>query len=151
MSDTKVQTSASKPVLFICAGVVAIVAMVGVARLSGFDPTQSNEVTVVESRDVLFLDTAKGGVSVIDNESGNQLRELAPGTNGFLRATLRGLAKHRMTKGFGQDVPFRVARTSTGMTQLTDLATGRTITLDAFGQTNTQVFARLLSTGANKP
>ncbi|MEO1159301.1 MAG: photosynthetic complex assembly protein PuhC [Pseudomonadota bacterium] len=149
MSDTTVQTTASKPVWFICAGIIAIVAMVGVARLAGFDPTQSGEVTVVESRDVLFMDTANGGVSVIDNETGSQLRELAPGTNGFLRATLRGLAKNRMTRGFGPDVPFRVARTSTGMTQLTDLATGRTITLDAFGQTNTQVFAKLLSTGAN--
>lgn len=149
MSDNTVQTKASRPVFLICTGIIAIVAMVGVARLSGFDPTQSAALEVVESRDILFKDSANGGVSVIDNKTGSQLSELAPGTNGFLRATLRGLAKNRMTRGFGQDVPFRVARTSTGMTQLIDLATGRTITLDAFGQTNTQVFARLLRTGAN--
>ena len=149
MSDTTVQTATSKPVWFIGAGIVAIVAMVGMARLAGVDPTQSTEFAVVDSRDVLFIDTANGGVSIIDNQTGSQLRELAPGTNGFLRVTLRGLAKNRMTRGFGPEIPFRVARTSTGMTQLTDLATGRTITLDAFGQTNTQVFATLLSTGAN--
>lgn len=149
MSDNTVQTKANRPVFLICAGIIAIVAMVGVARLSGFDPTQSAAVTVVESRDILFTDSANGGVSVIDDETGSKLSELAPGTNGFLRATLRGLAKNRMTRGFGQEIPFRVVRTSTGMTQLIDLATGRTITLDAFGQTNVQVFTRLLRTGAN--
>lgn len=149
MSNTTEHSKANKPVLFVCTGIIAVVAMVGLARVSGFDPTQSAEVTVVQSRDILFTDTANGGVGVIDGKTGNQLRELAPGTNGFLRATLRGLAQNRMNRGFGQDVPFRVVRTSSGMIQLIDLATGRTIALDAFGQTNAQVFARLLSTGAN--
>lgn len=149
MSSSAEHIKANRPALLLCAVVIAVVAMVSLARVSGFDPTQSNEVTVVQSRDVLFIDTANGGVSVFDGKTGSQLRELAPGTNGFLRATLRGLAQNRMTRGFGKDVPFRVTRTSSGMIQLIDLATGRTIALDAFGQTNAQVFARLLSTGAN--
>ena len=142
-------SKADKPVLFVCAGIIALVSVVGLLRVSGFDPTQTADVTVVESRDILFMDTTDGGVSVVDGKTGGQLSELAPGTNGFLRATLRGLAQNRMTRGFGQDVPFRVTRTSSGMIQLIDLATGRTIALDAFGQTNAQVFARLLRTGAN--
>ena len=55
---THYSTKASKPVFLICAGIIAIVAMVGLARLSGFDPTQSAALKVVESRDILFKDTA---------------------------------------------------------------------------------------------
>lgn len=149
MPNTSKYSNANRPVYFVGSGIIAIVVMVGLARLSGFDPSQTVDVTVVESRDILFTDTANGGVRVVDGTTGGQLSELAPGTNGFLRATLRGLAQNRITNGFGPDVPFRVTRTSSGMIRLTDLATGRTIALDAFGQTNAQVFARLLSTGAN--
>ncbi|MEM9473373.1 MAG: photosynthetic complex assembly protein PuhC [Pseudomonadota bacterium] len=128
---------------------VANAAPVSVASSSGNDLTQSAEITVVESLDILSMKAANGGFIVINNKSRCQLCEQAAGINRFLQARLRGLTEHCMTSGFGQDVPFHEARTSTGITQFTDLATGRRITLDAFDQTNTRVFAKLLSTGAN--
>jgi putative photosynthetic complex assembly protein len=70
---------------------------------------------------------------------------VAPGTNGFLRGTLRGLARERKREGLDGTVPFRLSQTRAGHLLLTDPATGRFVDLGSFGPTNAAVFARLLT------
>jgi putative photosynthetic complex assembly protein len=70
---------------------------------------------------------------------------IAPGTNGFLRATMRGLARQRLREDEGADTPFRLTEWADGRLTLEDPATGRRIEMEAFGETNEAVFARLLT------
>jgi len=102
------------------------------------------ERNVVATRDVNFMDRSDGGVDVIDAVSGQPIDIVQPGTNGFLRGTLRGLARERKRQGFGPEIPFTLSGRADGRLTLQDPATGRRVDLDSFGPTNSLVFARLL-------
>jgi putative photosynthetic complex assembly protein len=78
------------------------------------------------------------------------VRELEPGTNGFIRATLRGLARLRRIGDLGPEQPFRVTRWSDGRLTLVDMATGRVVDLPAFGQAQVEAFQSLLDAGGNR-
>ncbi len=91
-----------------------------------------------------FYDEADGSVLVRDSRNNHQVASLAPGTNGFVRGVLRGLAHDRMRRGIGMAPPFSLMRWSSGRLALRDTATGRTIDLDAFGISNKQAFVDLL-------
>ena len=102
-------------------------------------------------RDLRFVErraggvgTSAGGIDVIDARTGQRIDELRPGADGFIRATLRGLARERMRRNLGPDVPFRLALHTDGTLTLEDPATARTLELEAFGSTNSGAFARLL-------
>ena len=105
------------------------------------------DASVLASRELRFEDRPDGGVSVLDARDGHEVDVAAPGTNGFLRATLRGLARERRLSGIeagAAGAPFRVTAWSDDRVTLDDLATGRHVELEAFGGTNEAVFARLL-------
>jgi len=105
--------------------------------------------TAVVSRDLRFADAADGGVLVYEEPGGAVVARLAPGTNGFARALLRGLARERKREGFGAEPPFRLMLAADGALVLEDTANGRLIDLGAFGATNAQAFAQLLDTGGS--
>jgi putative photosynthetic complex assembly protein len=73
-----------------------------------------------------------------------------PGTNGFVRGTLRALARGRRQADLGRDIPFRLAAWRDGRVMLQDTATGREVELNAFGDTNKDVFLRLLTAPESK-
>jgi hypothetical protein len=52
----------------------------------------SREVT---ERTLWFEDRSDGGVTVLDASNDQRIAIIEPGTNGFLRATVRGLAQER--------------------------------------------------------
>ena len=106
---------------------------------------------VVATRDVNFMDRSDGGVDVIDAVSGQPIDVVQPGTNGFLRGTLRGLARQRRLSDIGAEPPFRLTRWSDGTFSLEDRGTGQRIALEAFGPTNAAVFARLLTLRGTTP
>ncbi len=123
------------------------IALAAAYRLSGTHDLgpQSNALA---ARELRFADQADGGVRVIDAGDGHTVAVLPPGTNGFLRATLRGLARERRREEEpGLQTPFRLTAWTDGRVTLDDLATGRRVELEAFGQTNEAVFARLLEIG----
>ena len=70
---------------------------------------------------------------------------VAPGTNGFLRGVLRGLAQERLRQDAGAATPFVLTRWSDGRLSLTDPVTGRSVYLEAFGPSNVALFAALLA------
>jgi putative photosynthetic complex assembly protein len=73
---------------------------------------------------------------------------LAPGTNGFIRGVLRGLARERRQHNVGAEPPFRLTRWDNGHLSLEDPQTGRRIELGSFGPTNAEAFSRLLARGS---
>ncbi len=113
---------------------------VAASRTAGPPPAQKVDLSFFDQRD--------GSVLVRDSRDGRRVSVLAPGTNGFVRGVVRGLAHDRKRRGIGSAPPFSLMRWSDGRLALEDTATGRTIDLDAFGISNKQAFSDLLPRGA---
>jgi putative photosynthetic complex assembly protein len=92
-------------------------------------------------------DRADGAVVITDATTGREVLVVAPGEDGFIRGTLRGLARDRRMRDLGPEAPFRLVAWSDGRLTLDDPATGRRLDLLAFGQTQAEAFARLLPSG----
>ena len=130
---------------------IALVTVLGVssARFFGYDPSYGHPASVA-SRELRFADQDDGGILVTDAATGQSVGQLSPGSNGFVRATMRGLANARKLRGAGSDVPFTLAAHPDGALTLVDPVTGRTLDLSAFGETNMEAFARFLPAPAPK-
>lgn len=116
----------------------------GFARLSGIGTTHAPEAKVVQSRELRFEDRADGAVAIYEANSDRIVDVLAPGTNGFIRGVMRGLARERKREDIGVAPPFLLTRWSDGRLSIEDVATHERIELVAFGSTNLAAFARLL-------
>jgi putative photosynthetic complex assembly protein len=100
--------------------------------------------TAVAARDLVFEDRADG--AVVARDAGTlRTVEVFEGENGFLRGTLRGLARTRKSEQVGRAAPFRLSHWADGRLTLDDPSTGRHVELLAFGATNAAVFAHLLA------
>jgi putative photosynthetic complex assembly protein len=125
------------------------IAFAGAARLTGFGsqtfgtPVSASKPSL--SEDLKFSDEANGSVSVRDGRTSALVATLAPGTNGFVRDVMRGLARERRMRGIGPAIPFRLTQWTSGQVYLEDLATGQRIDLQAFGPTNRAAFLQLLA------
>ncbi len=111
-------------------------------RLTGPVSNEPSSTPVVE-RDLRFADRSDGAVLIYDARD-NKPVEVLEGQNGFLRATMRGLAQVRKRGGESEQAPFRLTAWKDGRLTLDDPVTGRHVELAAFGSTNEAVFARLL-------
>ncbi len=105
------------------------------------DPTAK----ILVSRDLLFADRGDGGVVVTNAQDGRVLEVMPPESNNFVRATMRGLVRQRVREGIGPQVPFRLTAWSDGGLTLVDPTTNRKVELAAFGITNAESFAHILS------
>ncbi len=131
------------PLIGAFALIVVTLAMVALARVYGIESV-TEPAAAVSTRDLRFEDRADGTIAVFDARDGATVTVVAAGTNGFLRATLRGLVRERRQQGGDRDVPFRLAERADGRLTLEDPVTGRRVNLEAFGSTNAAAFARLL-------
>ena len=116
-----------------------------VARLSGIGATHMPPATPVISRDLRFEDRPDGAVMIYAARTATVVDVLPPGSNGFVRGVLRGLARARKREHLGADIPVRLIRWSDGRLSVEDPSTGEAITLEAFGISNAAAFARLLN------
>jgi putative photosynthetic complex assembly protein len=114
------------------------------ARISGIGTTHAPLAIAIESRDLRFEDRNDGAVAVYDVASARIVDTISPGTNGFLRGVLRGLARDRKLQHIGTEPPFRLTRWDDGRLSIEDIATHQRIELGSFGPTNAAAFARLL-------
>lgn len=99
---------------------------------------------VAAARSLVFADRDDGAV-VVSASDGTPVAVLPPGTNGFVRGALRGLARERRREDAAMAAPFNVTEYVDGRVTLQDPATGRWVDLRAFGATNAEAFARLLT------
>ncbi|MBX9747974.1 MAG: hypothetical protein K5Q68_00020 [Roseococcus sp.] len=94
---------------------------------------------------VHFEDAPDGSVVIRDAGNLQVLARFPVAEGGFVRGSIRALARERRQEGQGREAPFRLAAWSDGQLTLDDAATGRRIDLTAFGATNAGVFSRLLT------
>jgi putative photosynthetic complex assembly protein len=128
------------------AGALVVLALMSAAmsRFTGLGTMTVDEANAVVSRDLRFEDRSDGAVAVLRAKDHKVVEILPPGTNGFVRGVLRGLARERKSEGIGTEPPFRLTQWDDGRLSLEDSATGRRIELVSFGQTQFDVFAQLL-------
>lgn len=132
------------PLLGAAALVCATVLTVATVRLAGIEPGTPRDAAAAASRELLFNDRSDGTVEVHDARTHRVVETIAPGNDGFVRATLRTLARERIRQGIGPETPFRLSARTDGRLTLEDPATQRRVDLEAFGPTNAAAFARLL-------
>lgn len=120
------------------------IALSGTARLTGIGTTHMPATAAVESRSLHFADQRDGSIAVTDAATGRTVAVVPPGSNGFLRGTLRGLARERKRQDIGPEPAFKLIRWADGRLTLEDPTTRRVVDLAAFGPTNSGVFADLL-------
>ena len=124
--------------------VLATILVVAGVRITGIGVATNPDAPAVEVRAFHFEDRPDGSIAVLDAGTGEPVATIAPGTNGFLRGTLRGLARERKRRGLGPEQAFRLIGRADGRLTLEDPATGRRVDLESFGPTNAAVFSRLL-------
>lgn len=141
-----------KPLLGAAALIAATLLMVAAARVTHVGTpkavSDADGVAVIE-RDLRFEDRSDGSIAVFDAHDGLQIDSVAPGTNGFVRGTLRGLARERHRESIGPETPFHLAARRDGHLILTDPATRRFVDLGSFGPTNLAAFAKMLTAKAD--
>jgi putative photosynthetic complex assembly protein len=140
---TAADTMPRGPLLVISA--LLLFALIGVAtvRLSGVS-IHEPDAAAVTVRALRFEDRPDGSIAVIDARSGRQI-ESVQGEAGFIRGTLRALARERRKYDLGSEPAFELIGRADGRLTLNDPATGARIDLESFGPTNASNFARLLS------
>lgn len=146
MSDTLAERPFPRGAL-VAAGIMIVLSLTAaiVSRTSGFGTLQPAPAAALETRSVHFLDRADGAVVVTDAKNDRTIAVLAPGTNGFVRGVMRGLARSRRIAGVGDEPPFQIIQRVDGRLDLVDPSTGRDIALEAFGHTQVEAFAMLLN------
>jgi putative photosynthetic complex assembly protein len=123
--------------------VVFALVVVSLVRLTGVGASHVPDAAAVMERDFRFEDRSDGSIAVIDPRDGRVV-ETVTGANGFLRGTLRGLARERKRQGVGPEHAFRLIGRADGRLTLIDPATGRRVDLESFGPANAGVFAQML-------
>lgn len=140
-------SSPKRPIYAASALIVATLLLVATARMTGVGELRTPQTAVVTERLLRFQDMQDGAITVRDAVSDELIQTVEPGTNGFLRGALRGLARERKRQSIGREPEFRLTARSDGRLLLEDPSTGRLIDLGSFGPTNAAVFARLLTQG----
>ena len=129
--------------------ILAAISVAAISRLTDFGTTRVQYTSAVESREIRFVDRTDGSVAVLDGKDGSVIDVVAPGTKGFIRIVMRGLAHTRKERGFGPEGSFTLTRWEDGRLSIADPLTGRQVELVGFGTTNSQVFANLLASGGH--
>lgn len=134
------------PMLAAALTLAAIVAVIGVARLSGVRPEVSlPQQEALAARQLKFEDGADGKVIVRDAKTDDLIHTFASGEGTFVRAALRALVNDRKKKGIISADDFRLELHAGSQLFLVDEASGRTLSLNAFGPSNSGAFSALMS------
>ena len=130
-------------------------AMAGATRVGWIphsaDPDASRaaqNVQPAQSRQLRFADRADGAVVVTDANSGVTVKVVEFGQGGFLRATMRRMAKARIAAGKGSEPPFKLTLWENGALSLSDPQTGREAEIHGFGADHSKIFADMLEASA---
>ncbi|HEX7718596.1 MAG TPA: photosynthetic complex assembly protein PuhC, partial [Woeseiaceae bacterium] len=117
------------PLLGAAALVITSILLVAGTRLFDDGASSGPPPAIVVSRDLFFEDLDDGSVAILEANDRLLIDVLEPGTNGFLRATLRGLARGRKAMAAGPEQPFRLQLTEHGRLLLVDPVTSQEVDL----------------------
>ncbi len=93
--------------------IVAAVLLVVWVRVTGIGAVHVPDAASVAARELRFADQPDGSIAVYDATSSEPV-DVITGANGFLRGTLRGLARERKREGVGQEQPFLLTARADG-------------------------------------
>lgn len=122
-----------------------------VARQTDLGTLHMPPATAVDTLSLKFDDRPDGSVAVSDASDDREIYVVQPGAYGFIRSTLRGLARERRRADFDATTPFTLTRWSDGTVSLEDGTTHRRVNLDAFGPDNARAFAQLFEERRRQP
>ena len=108
----------------------------------GGGPVAAETPSVQWQRSLRFEDRPNGDIAVLDATTQREVAHFQ-GEQGFLRGSLRALARERQRSGMGPLAPFELTGHVDGRITLRDTATGQRIALESFGPTNSAVFSQL--------
>jgi putative photosynthetic complex assembly protein len=125
-------------------GAVLAATMAGVAweRYANGGVIPTDTPAVAWEQTLRFEDRPSGAVAVLDADSGQEIARFE-GEQGFLRGSLRAMARERHRRGLGSEAPFLLLGHVDGRVTLRDTATGERINLESFGPTNSAVYSQL--------
>lgn len=124
--------------------VLAVLALVTVAKLSGRPLEATPAQTEIVRERAIFLEADAGGaVRVLDNK-GSVLADLDPDQGGFIAGVERVIARERMKRAVGHGGPVLLQLREGHRLSILDPETGWTAELMGFGADNVRSFARLL-------
>jgi putative photosynthetic complex assembly protein len=123
----------------------------GMARQTDIGTLHMPAAAPVDTLALSFEDRADGAIDVRDARDGARIYVVQPGAYGFIRSTLRGLARERRRADFDAATPFTLTRWSDGTVSLQDATTQRRVNLDAFGPDNARAFAQLFDERRREP
>jgi putative photosynthetic complex assembly protein len=104
----------------------------------------AQQVGIAQERLLHFADQPDGTVLISDASSGKAVKTIGFGQGGFVRATMRRLAKARSASGIGAEPPFRLIRWDNGALSLNDPETGKEAEIYGYGADHVRAFAELL-------
>lgn len=134
------------------AGLVALSLLAAVVgRLTGVGTTMLPQAASIESRDLRFVDQADGSVAVYEAFGDRLVYAVEPGSGGFVRGVLRGLARERRLEGMANEPPFRMTHWADGRLSIEDPLTERRVDLGAFGPANAGAFAKIFEARGETP
>ena len=135
----------SRAFTFIFLGLGAVFLSIGFLRLAGYKPPPSiPDEPALATRVLAVEDAAQGTVIVRDAKTGENIVTYKHGEGSFFRATLRTLVNDRRHKGLALGGNFRLEAHSGHQLFLIDETSGKTLSMNAFGPSNTEVFAALM-------
>ncbi|MEY3665981.1 MAG: hypothetical protein RLZZ153_2163 [Pseudomonadota bacterium] len=120
--------------------------MLAVAWQRQQPPAPEQSVDLKWQRLLRFEDRPGGDIAIIDAKNRQEVARLQ-GEHGFARGALRTLARERLRRDLGPELPFELSAYADGKLVLRDPATGERIHLEAFGPSNVAVFAQLQRIG----
>lgn len=128
------------------AGAMAVMTIVlaAVARISHAGTLgEMPHAHIIASRALVFSDRPDGSIGVVDAGRNEVLAPIVA-QGGFIRGSLRALARQRRLASVGPEVPFYLIRWSDGRMTLDDSSTHNHLELQAFGADNAAAFVGLL-------
>lgn len=128
----------NKPISILIGFLIMVLALVAFARFQGLG-WKVPDAPVLWERALVFVDTPEGNISAKDFSDSKEVA-VFKGEQGFLRGTLRALARERRARGIGSEAPFVVLAHTDGRLTLTDPSTSQRIDLESFGPTNSAIF-----------
>ena len=130
-----------KPIGYLLVFLGIVVILVAAARFHGPAWTVK-DAPVLWQRELVFADTPDGQILAIDYIDSKEVAKFK-GEQGFLRGTLRALARERKRRNIGPEAPFQVIAHTDGRLTLLDPSTSQRIDLESFGPVNSAIFRSL--------
>lgn len=124
--------------------VVTVVALVTVARLSGWEISSGPPPAPPVAERAIVLESQGGGAVRVLDADGQMIADLPSINAGFIFSIERVLFRERQKHSVAHDAPIFIQRRANGALTIHDPETGHVVDLSAFGTDNIQSFARLL-------